>query len=283
MLFLSILLLAVQTSGGIYIKYDEIDSDLAMEILEVVQDALPEISVFIGHTYKRNIHIKLVSDAEEFQNLTKAGFPDWGVGFADAENSLIILCSPRVIKKDIDVKSITKHELAHIVLGEAVDGKRIPRWFNEGIAMYCSQEWRFGREKVLAIANFTNSLISLSSIEYRFPSDKKRAEIAYTESFSAISYIIKNFDREALKDILKNLKEEDFDEAMFSALGVTHKEFAREWEEWVTKTYNWTYFLSSNAFLWVIILIVFLVAGIISIRGRKNKLKELDKDTDLTF
>jgi hypothetical protein len=280
MLFLSILFLAVQTSDGVHIEYDEIDRSLATEILETVQDALPQISDFIGYVYERDIRIKLVSNVEEFRSLTEAGFPDWGVGFADAKNSLIIICSPRVVKKDIDIRSITRHELAHIVLGGAARGRRLPRWFNEGIAMYCSHEWRFGRERILAIANFTNSLIPLSFIEYTFPSDEKKAEIAYTESFSAVAYIIKNFGEEALRDILKNLTEEDFPGAMFSALGISYGEFAREWETWTKKTYNWAYFLFSNWFLWIIILVVFFIVSIVSVRSRRNKLKELSKSND---
>lgn len=276
MLFLSLLFLSIQISGSISIEYKEIDRNLAMEILETAQDALPQISDFIGYAYKRNIHIRLLSDVEEFKNLTRTGFPDWGVGFADTKNSSIIICSPRVVKKDIDLRSITRHELAHIILGEAVGEKRLPRWFNEGIAMYCSREWRFGREKILAMANFTNSFIPLSLIEYTFPSDRRRAEIAYTESFSAIAYIIKNFGEEALRDILKNLREEDFDRAVFSAIGITPEGFAMEWEMWAKKTYNWAYFLSSNWFLVIIILVVFLVVGIISLRNRRGKLKELD-------
>lgn len=278
MLFLSLLFLVVQTSGNLSIEYDEVDRDLAMEILGTAREALPEISDFIGYVYEKDIRIKLISDIREFQSLTEKGFPDWGVGFADAENSLIIICAPRVVKGNIDVKSIIKHELAHIVLGGAAGEYPLPRWFNEGIAMYCSQEWRFGRERVLAIANFTNSLIPLSSLEYTFPSDARRAELAYTESFSAVAYIIKNFGREALRDIMRNLGEENFDGALFSALAITYGEFTREWGAWAKKTYNWAYFLSTNWFLWIIILVVFLVVGIISLRGRRRKLEELESD-----
>ncbi len=267
----------MQGADSISIEYDRIDRLLAMEVLKIAEDALPEISRFIGDEYSRNIHIKLISDMEEFERLTRAGLPDWGVGFADAKNSLIIICSPRVARKNLDIKSITRHELAHIILGGAADGKRLPRWFNEGVAMYCSNEWRFGREKILAIANFTNTLIPLSLIDYTFPRDRNKAEIAYTESFSAIAYIIQNFGLDGLRDITKNLRYKNFEDAFFASLGITYDEFTDEWEKWARKTYNFAYFI--NNFLWLAIVLIFLVIGIISLMSRKRKLAEIEKST----
>lgn len=268
----------IQTSGRFLIEYEKIDSNLASEILITAEETLPIISNMLGYVYNRDITIKLISDIEQFHVLTQKGFPDWGVGFADSKSSLIIIYSPRVVKKDIDIRCITKHELAHIVLGGMVGSGRLPRWFNEGFAMLCSQEWRFGRERVLAIANMTNSLIPLSQLELTFPRDVRKAEIAYTESFSAVAYIIDNFGEEGFKEILTNLKIMDFDNALYLALGITYKEFTEEWEAWAKKTYNWAYFLLTGSFVLLLILLVFLVVLIISLKSRKRKLKELERD-----
>ena len=269
MLLLPILILTVHIS----IEYDAIDRDLAMRIVEIAEQALPEISDFIGYDYQRDIHIVLISDEEEFHRLTEKGFPDWGVGFADAKRSLILICSPRAVKIDLDIKSIVKHELAHIVLGGAAGGGWIPRWFNEGVAMYCSQEWRFGREKTLAIANLTNSLLPLTYIEDRFPRDRNRAELAYTQSFSAISYIIENFGREGLRDIFRNLKRDGFDKAFFSSIGISHTQFKEDWKDWAKKNYSFGYFLFSNSLLWGLVVVLFLIVGSLSLISRRNKLK----------
>lgn len=271
-------LLIIQNSVGISIEYEDIDSTLAFEILKTAEEVLPEISELVGYEYSGDITIKLISNVEEFRKLTESGIPDWGAGFADTRNSIIVVNSPRVLKRELDLRRITKHELAHLVLSQSVGSRRLPRWFNEGFAMYCSLEWRFGQEKILAVANVTNSLIPLSELELAFPRDVRRAEIAYTESFSALAYIIKNFGDEGFRDILFYLRDKDFEEAIFLSLGITYYELMDEWDTWVKKTYNWVYFLFTGSFILLLMVFIFIILGIKTLLTRQRRMRELEED-----
>jgi len=241
-------------------EYSRIKADLGYDELAVL------------HGEEDKIAIILCSTQDDFEKVTKGNMPEWGIGCA-LPGRIIVIKSPRLVRRNINLRQLVAHEITHIMLQDI----EIPRWFNEGIAMYESHEWKFGNSITLSFANLTNSIIPLSSLERRFPEDERGARLAYVESFSAIAYIIQEFGRDGLKDLMKDLRgKNSFEHALVSSFGIDHKEFKKEWYIWARNTYNGLYILIRNFFPWAFILALFFVVFFISLKRRRKKYKEFD-------
>ena len=68
--------------------------------------------------------------------------PRWIGGFAVASAETLVLFpgrAPSYPHNSLD--ALLQHEVAHILIGRAAQGRYVPRWFNEGLAMAAERTW----------------------------------------------------------------------------------------------------------------------------------------------
>lgn len=281
--------LLYQESSNFTISYHSSDRRVVDEILKFAEQELTRISENIGVSLETKIRIYILSSDEEVKKIHL--LPDWGVGGAIPLEKVIIIKSPRIVKYPVNLRTLVAHEIAHIVLGNKCKNVRIPKWFDEGIAMYESKEWRLDDSIRLAWANFTNSILPLPGIERKFPKDSKNAELAYTESFSTISFIVSEFGKEAIKYIIQDMGqssssvqsqvETDFDQTLKNVLELSYTEFCDEWMKWVQQKYTAFNVLLNVFFPGVLLLIVFFIAVLLKMRQRKKVPLTDDLDAEI--
>jgi hypothetical protein len=67
--------------------------------------------------------------------------PPWIVGLAAGVQNIVIL-PQRVLPYPYDsIESVLRHEVTHLALSAAAGGRRLPRWFHEGVAMSVDAGW----------------------------------------------------------------------------------------------------------------------------------------------
>jgi hypothetical protein len=128
---------------------------------------------------------------------------------------------------DLDYGLIaTPHELTHLVIHQATDNPfgDIPRWLDEGLAVYMSGEldapWRGYRDMVVRSAR-QDKLMTLQTLSSSFPADPEQAGLAYAESGSVVEFIIKHYGQKAMAHLLEIFsKGALYDDALEQALGV---------------------------------------------------------------
>ncbi len=60
----------------------------------------------------------------------------WTAGFAIGHASLVVLFPSRSLTYPHDaLEDVLRHEVAHVLISRAAAGRRVPRWFNKGLAM----------------------------------------------------------------------------------------------------------------------------------------------------
>ncbi len=269
---------ATITSPGFILTYDPVDESVAEEVLEFADEGLERVSKSLRFRPEEKTTIYLCSTQKQFRELTRGGVPDWGIGCAIPKSGTIVLKSPRAARRNLDLKTIISHEISHVLLGKALRGIRPPRWFDEGLAIYQSKEWRLGDGLTLAWASLFNSIIPLSQLEDSFPTEERRANLAYTEGFSAVSFIVTDYGEESLMELISSLaKSGDMDGAFGESLGLGYPEFQSLWLQWVKRTYSLPYLFSTTPLFWggvaVLLLLIFLVKRSMT-RRRLAKLGE---------
>ncbi|MDX1762768.1 MAG: hypothetical protein R3231_00450, partial [bacterium] len=121
------------------IRYSEKDRRLAEELARVCETHYDDIVADVGVPPRPGVEVVIARTHDAFlksqPHHRKA--PDWAAGLAYPDRNLIILKAPTAARYGtIDPFRTFRHELAHLVLHQALAGVAIPRWLDEGLAMY---------------------------------------------------------------------------------------------------------------------------------------------------
>lgn len=95
--------------------------------------------------------------------------PRWIVGFAFGTSDVVILPA-RIGGFPYDsLESVLRHEMVHLALNVGAEGKSLPRWFHEGVAVTAESGWGIGSDVRLVLAAFT--MPGLDDLAKLFASD----------------------------------------------------------------------------------------------------------------
>jgi hypothetical protein len=95
------------------------------------------------------------------------------------------------------------HELSHIVVGLATDNPyaAIPRWLDEGLAMYAEGELPAGNRRALQSAIERDQLISVRSLS-GYTGDPTQVDLFYGEVYSLIDYLLQSYGADKMTQLL---------------------------------------------------------------------------------
>jgi hypothetical protein len=173
---------------------------------------------------------------------------------------------------------LVAHEYTHIVLSNAVFRRPVPRWLNEGMAMYASAEWNWGDNLAMSWAVAIGSIIPLNEIEKINRFYDEQAHTAYAESYLAFKYFLDTYGQSGLKILLSNFQSgRRFDYAFVAATGAGQKSFEREFSAYLHRRYNLVSLIFDSNLLWILLAALFVVGIILNRFRRKKKLKEFDE------
>ena len=259
------------------------DKNLANELKTNLESSYQKISSFLDDTLTQMVSVYVVDSDEEFRSMIGGGFPDWGIGCAIPSRNLIVLKSPLHFNYHRPFSELVTHELAHIFLGNLAKGVALPRWLDEGFAMHQSREWRIGQDIAVARAALTSSLLRLSEIESVNAFREKKAQLAYTESFLAVSYLAGKYGEEVIRELVDHLASRtSIDLAFLNTIGSNYLTFQLEFEAHIKSKYNWISFFGDTFLLWVGLAFLIVFLYFVKKRYTKRTLKEWELEEQKT-
>ncbi len=131
------------------------------------------------------------------------------------------------------------HELAHLVIHRRPDA-RIPRWLDEGIAMWVSgRTLTYHEEAEITVAARAGSLYRLATLEWAFPRHGAESTIAYRQSLLMVRYLVESEGEAALLRLLDELEAgQPLDAALHAATGRDSAEFERAFGAWAAQLHS---------------------------------------------
>ncbi len=253
---------------------------------------------FIGYKPSGPFYIYIPSDVSQYLKLTEDSAPEWAAGVYLPEKRSIILRPLRENSDPVVFSGIMRHEIAHAVIETMLRGHRtsLPRWLNEGLAMYISNTWEspesWSAKKAYLYTSLKNrTALDFSDLEYDFPIGNLSAQHAYMQSYDLTRFIIERYGKKKLRNLLEELSRGvDPNSAWRSAYSKPLSQLIAEWEAEIRRpgalVFLTNFFAAFDTYIWTI-MAVLVIIGAFRVRShiiRKRKYRdepgEYDPDND---
>jgi hypothetical protein len=227
------------------------------------------LTEWVGQPVLSEVRVMVARTPGEMATLAppNAPYPDYAAGVAYPEIGLVLLTIKPVHPTSAqDLNEVFRHELAHVALEDAVGGRPVPRWFNEGFAVLASGETSFVRMQTLFTATVSDNLMSLAQLERSFPSNESEASVAYAQAADVVRFLVKREERHRFRGLVSRLRDgESMDSALLNSYGEETSTLESEWREEVSRRYTFYPVLFSGSLVWAGTL------GLFALGWRKKK------------
>jgi len=245
------------------VSYEERLANVAAEVAQVYPVVSQELVETLKWETDFRSRIILTGDRDAFRKIVGM---DIITAFALPDRDLIVVDTSRVYTKPFTLRSTLKHELCHLLLHQNIDSRLLPRWIDEGVCQWASggvaELMADDGDRILTKAAVSDRLISITELA-RFPMDEPSLILAYEESKNIVEYIVRDFGKTELMQILENLKEGDtISESIQKSLGLPLSELELKWHSSLKRKYTWFTYLSANLYT-----IIFVLAALITVYG----------------
>ena len=180
------------------------------------------------------------------------------------------------------VDAAIAHELCHVIFLQSLpDSSKVPFWFVEGIAIYQS-ELSVGSDEATPYL-LQGEAHSISDLSQKVPKDVKEQQRIAAEGYLIVRYFADKYGRDKLNLLIKNLQRGmDFSGALEKSLGVSEEELDKAWQMYIAARSKQVYVQTLQYFGILIMSLLLVIATGIWFRKRKQKLEELQEDTEDT-
>lgn len=258
-------------------------TEAAQNLGEVFPELGRELRRSLGWEYDRTPTIVLFEDRGRFEEW--AGTPFFSA-FAVPDRELIVLDHGR-LSDPAALRATFKHELCHLLLGRHIDRDRLPRWLDEGVAQWSSDglsELLVSRDRVsLPAAAASGRLFALSTLADGFPNTRSGLALAYAQSRSVVDYLVREYGRQGLLELLNALKAGEAPKAAVqTALGISLGQLEADWKKSLEDPPAWLLFLARYLYEFIFVgAAMVTVYGFIRLRLRQKRYAEgLDEEDE---
>lgn len=218
--------------GIVTVHWTQGAPSFAQKAAEVAVKAITTDATLLGINEITPVDFFIYADDASFRAALGPGARENVGGEAVTEiRTLFAELTPNILN-DPWVSIVITHELTHQVIDDATNNpyRSLPRWLNEGVAVYQSEGNTTQYRGQVQDAVASGDLLPLTALGWQFPTDPQKTVLAYAESVSAVDYIVRTYTRAALvKLILAYKNGPTDDEAMTEAIGKGMAAFQTEW------------------------------------------------------
>ena len=258
----------------VYVLFPPGLEQAAEETAQMVPGIKKDLQGIFNWRFNFDPTVILMNDTAHFHRLTHNPLV---VGFAVPEKDLVVM-DYAGIRNLRDYHHILKHELCHLLLHKHIT--HVERWFDEGIAQWSSDRvmdiLHDRKNLLLPKAAFSDRVIPLGALNKQFPQDATGLRLAYEESMSFIDFIIANYGKSALLEILQMMKNgTSLRKACLSVLGLPLYQVEENWRLSLKENVVWFAHLSYYVYDFLFALGgLMLVYGFIIIWRKKRAYSE---------
>jgi peptidase MA superfamily protein len=229
------------------------------------------------------IEVRIVSEPAEMALVVPEGAapPAWSHAVAYPEWDMVVLPLRHRDGRPVeDLDIVLEHEISHLALRRALEGKPVPRWFSEGIAVIQSEGTSLNRSSVLWWAAFTDSLKPLREIE-RYPESHTAVTLAYAQAADFFGYLLREEGWFNVRVLLRYMRRgSTFEEAFENVYGRSVPQMEKRWRERLTGGWGWVSLLTGAGAIWGAITLLFILAYVSVRRQQRQRLAQMEEEEE---
>lgn len=261
--------------GWLELSYPPSASERVASLLRDADGIKAELTAALGQPVLARVVVRVAPTVADMARLAPAQAPPpeyaSGVAYRGLHLVLLSMLQPRGAEA-VDLDEVFRHELAHVALEDAVRGKHVPVWFNEGLAIALSGERAAARLQTLWSATLAGTLLPLSELDGSFPHDGSEVSIAYAESADFMRFLTRKSDRLRFAAMIGRVREgQPFERAMAEAYGSDLRRLELEWRGELERRFSVIPVLTGGGVLWMLVVGVLVAAYV----RRRRRTKEI--------
>ncbi len=268
--------------GALVFHHTEGMEALAADLAAAVQDTVRDMSVELGEAARGPVSVFLAADRAALERAAPVPIrmPPWAAGMALPRQGVILLFVGGGRPID-EMQKTFLHEYAHVGLHRAAPGARLPRWFQEGYAMYRAGEWNFQRSAALGRGVLSGRLYSLEALTERFPGEGDDVELAYAQSIDFVGFLLSRYGAPAFASALLRLaRGEPFLSGLEEAYDKPLLVLEDEWRADLKSRFTWFSVLATTSVVWIAGSLLFVLAYLRRRRARRRAMEAMEDDLE---
>ncbi len=245
--------------GWLRLSYASSSAERVANVVKDAESIRADLAAAFGtDVLDRPIDFRIVANVSEMTSLAPVEAPPpsyaSGVAYPRLRLALVAMLEPRG-GEAVDVDRVFRHELMHLALEDAVHGRHVPAWFNEGLAVLFADENGLDRQRVLFNATIAGTLLPLADLDRGFPSDHFDVNIAYAESVDFVAFLRRRSDDLRFARMITRIREgQAFDRAIGDAYGSDLRKLEFQWRGELERRYSVIPILAGGGLLWVLVI-----------------------------
>ncbi|MET0285286.1 MAG: peptidase MA family metallohydrolase [Polyangiales bacterium] len=251
--------------GTVNWAYHERDAELVRGLQSRIGASWRHVTSELGRQVGNQLTIRIARGPDDMQRLAPKNNPPpaYAVGVAYPSMGLILLS---VVSPDSwfppDQAAVLTHELSHVALHRAVDGRPLPLWFVEGLATHQAGEHRLARVRALWEATVSGDVLPLELVSRSFPSRPNAVNLAYAQSADLVRHLLQSSaDHSRLSHLLAQVATGvGFEQALQSAYRIDLPFLEREWRQGLNERFRVLPLVLTGTALWGGIALLAIVA-----------------------
>ena len=207
--------------------------------------------------------------------------PRWIVGLAFGSRDVVIFPDRVGPYPHGSLESVVWHEVVHLAVSAQAGGRRLPRWFHEGVAMSVERDWGFTSQARLLFATVGDP--GIAELGRLFDSDAQRETASAYLLAAALVADVRERHGAAAPGAIVNLvaRGTPFARAFELHTDDTPDEAAaRAWRLYRRWT-SWIPFITSGSAVWLVIMGLALVAFVVNLRRRARSRRRWDHEEEM--
>jgi hypothetical protein len=240
------------------------------------------LAIELGQPVLAHVLLRIARDPEQMNALSPVGAPPpayaSGVAYPSMSLALLSLKAPHTWEAT-ELVTLSRHELMHLALTDAIAGHRVPRWFDEGLAIHESGEQWSERLGTLWQATLGKTLLSFADLDRGFAADSSDVSVAYAESADVVRFLMRDDDRARFGSLVQRLRAgTPFDRAVSDAYDTDLRKLEYEWRTEVSRRFGLAPLLTGGGALWGLIVVLAAAAWVKRRRRAKAKLAQWERE-----
>jgi hypothetical protein len=215
------------TDGPVTLYYYSQGEDDARAVLAAGRDSLDRFSTLLQTSVDFPVKIYYYASAEDMAPAIMSDNAQGVITLGEVATS-----DTAMVAADSSPEDIARHEIAHIVVRQAVPPPyKVPDWLNEGLAVYAQSAPLGGQRSAIEDAIRSGDVLSVRSLSSASSgSQANKVFLFYGESWSIVKFLIETYGDAKFADLFRAYHSgADTRAALISTYGLTEDSLENAW------------------------------------------------------